>query len=124
MRVVAASSSARSFASSFSATDLTFCSTWAADLAPITTLPVAVLFFLFQRVNQISQLKQLDLFARPTVADFLFDKDPLFAKLNLLDEELARGIHLTRPLHTAMKHNKLAGLQRCICRVSSGESRH
>jgi len=47
------------------------------------------LFFLFQRVNQISRLKQLDLFARPTVADFLFDKDPLFAQLNLLDEELA-----------------------------------
>lgn len=46
------------------------------------------LFFLFQRVNQISQLKQLDLFARPTVADFLFDKDSLFAQLNLTDEEL------------------------------------
>lgn len=46
------------------------------------------LFFLFQRVNQLGQLKQLDLFARPTVADFLFDKDPLFAKLNLLDDEL------------------------------------
>lgn len=48
----------------------------------------AQLFFLFQRVNQISQLKQLDLFARPTVADFLFDKDSLFAQLNLTDEEL------------------------------------
>ena len=40
------------------------------------------LFFLFQRVNQISGLKQLDLFEHPTVADFLFDR------LNLLDEEL------------------------------------
>lgn len=49
----------------------------------------AQLFFLFQRVNQISQLKQLDLFARPTVADFLFDKDSLFAQLNLTDEELS-----------------------------------
>lgn len=47
------------------------------------------LFFLFQRVNQVSGLKQLDLFENPTVADFLFDKDPLFARLNLLDEELA-----------------------------------
>jgi deoxyadenosine/deoxycytidine kinase len=47
------------------------------------------LFFLFQRVNQLAGLKQLDLFERPTVADFLFDKDPLFARLNLLDEELA-----------------------------------
>lgn len=47
------------------------------------------LFFLFQRVNQIGGLKQMDLFARPTVADFLFDKDALFAQLNLLEEELA-----------------------------------
>lgn len=47
------------------------------------------LFFLFQRVNQLAGLKQIDLFEQPTVADFLFDKDPLFARLNLLDQELA-----------------------------------
>jgi deoxyadenosine/deoxycytidine kinase len=47
----------------------------------------AQLFFLFQRVNQLADLKQLDLFARPTVADFLFDKDALFARLTLSDEE-------------------------------------
>jgi deoxyguanosine kinase len=47
------------------------------------------LFFLFQRVNQLSGLKQMDLFERPTVADFLFEKDPLFAQINLMDEELA-----------------------------------
>ena len=47
------------------------------------------LFFLFQRVNQLGDLKQLGLFEQPTVADFLFDKDSLFARLNLLDEELA-----------------------------------
>jgi deoxyadenosine/deoxycytidine kinase len=47
------------------------------------------LFFLFQRVNQLSGLKQLDLFERPTVADFLFAKDPLFAQINLADDELA-----------------------------------
>jgi deoxyadenosine/deoxycytidine kinase len=46
------------------------------------------LFFLFQRVNQLTGLKQLDLFERPTVADFLFEKDPLFARLNLSDDEL------------------------------------
>ena len=39
------------------------------------------LFFLFQRVNQLSGLKQLDLFERTTVADLLFDKDPMFARL-------------------------------------------
>ena len=47
------------------------------------------LFFLFERVNQLAGLKQLDLFERPTVADFLFDKDPLFARLNLLDDEFS-----------------------------------
>ena len=43
--------------------------------------------FLFQRVDQIRPLSQSDLFKRTTVADFLFDKDPLFARLNLSDDE-------------------------------------
>jgi deoxyadenosine/deoxycytidine kinase len=46
------------------------------------------LFFLFQRVNQLSELAQLDLFNRVTVSDFLLDKDPLFARLTLSGEEL------------------------------------
>ncbi len=46
------------------------------------------LFFLFQRVNQVSGLKQRDLFEQRTVADFLFDKDALFAQLTLGDAEL------------------------------------
>jgi deoxyadenosine/deoxycytidine kinase len=45
--------------------------------------------FLFQRVDQIRGLSQLDLFRRATVADFLFDKDRLFARLNLSDDEFA-----------------------------------
>src|SRR5258708_31064391 len=45
--------------------------------------------FLFQRVDQIRPLSQSDLFRRATVADFLFDKDPLFARLNLSDDEFA-----------------------------------
>ena len=47
------------------------------------------LTFLFQRADQLRGLAQLDLFRRPTVADFLLDKDPLFARLNLSDEEYA-----------------------------------
>jgi deoxyadenosine/deoxycytidine kinase len=47
------------------------------------------LTFLFQRVDQLRALAQLDLFRRPTVADFLFDKDPLFARINLTDDEYA-----------------------------------
>lgn len=45
------------------------------------------LFFLFQRVEQVRNLKQADLFGRPTVADFILDKDPLFARLTLSDQE-------------------------------------
>src|SRR5690606_23040393 len=39
------------------------------------------LFFLFQRVNQLRDLAQQDLFAQAMVGDFLLDKDPLFARL-------------------------------------------
>lgn len=49
----------------------------------------AQLNFLFQRVDQLRGLAQVDMFARPTVADFLFDKDPLFARINLTDDEFA-----------------------------------
>lgn len=45
------------------------------------------LFFLFQRVEQVRGLKQADLFGRPAVADFILDKDPLFARLTLSDQE-------------------------------------
>lgn len=45
------------------------------------------LFFLFQRANQVQNLKQIDLFSRVTICDFLLEKDPLFAKLTLSDEE-------------------------------------
>ena len=45
------------------------------------------LFFLFQRVQQLEALKQPDLFAKPTVADFTLAKDPLFARMTLDDAE-------------------------------------
>jgi deoxyadenosine/deoxycytidine kinase len=51
-------------------------------------LPVQ-LNFLFQRVDQLRGLAQLDMFRRQTVSDFLLDKDPLFARLNLTDDEYA-----------------------------------
>ncbi len=49
----------------------------------------AQLTFLFQRVDQLRGIAQLDLFRRAAVADFLLDKDPLFARLNLTDDEYA-----------------------------------
>ena len=47
------------------------------------------LFFLFQRARQIQDLRQDDLFESVRVADFLIDKDPLFARQNLDDDEYA-----------------------------------
>jgi len=46
------------------------------------------LFFLFQRIDQLASLNQADLFKRATVGDFMLEKDPLFARLNLKDDEL------------------------------------
>lgn len=47
------------------------------------------LYFLFQRARQIQDLRQADLFERVRVADYLLDKDRLFARLTLDDEEFA-----------------------------------
>ena len=48
----------------------------------------AQLFFLFQRVKQIQEIKQGDIFTPTRVSDFLLDKDKLFAKATLSDQEL------------------------------------
>jgi deoxyguanosine kinase len=47
------------------------------------------LFFLFQRARQLEPLAQPDIFGRPVVADFLIEKDPLFARITLSADELA-----------------------------------
>ena len=47
----------------------------------------AQLYFLFQRAQQLAALKQHDLFAPVRVADYLLDKDRLFARVTLDDEE-------------------------------------
>jgi deoxyguanosine kinase len=47
------------------------------------------LFFLFQRARLVEPLAQPDMFGRPIIADFLLDKDPLFARLTLSSDELA-----------------------------------
>ncbi|MBN4079028.1 deoxynucleoside kinase [Beggiatoa alba] len=46
------------------------------------------LFFLFQRAQQIQDLRQSDMFAPVRVADFILEKDRLFAELTLDDHEL------------------------------------
>jgi len=46
------------------------------------------MFFLFQRISQLRDLAQADLFNAPVLSDFLLDKDPIFARLTLGDDEL------------------------------------
>ena len=53
------------------------------------------LFFLFQRTDQLQGLTQIDMFTRTSVADFLLDKDPLFARLTLSEAEY----HLYRQIY-------------------------
>jgi deoxyguanosine kinase len=45
------------------------------------------MFFLFQRINQLSAIKQPELFDKKTIADYMLAKDALFAKLTLDDNE-------------------------------------
>ncbi len=61
------------------------------------------LFFLFQRARQIEQIRQTDMFSPVRIADFLFEKDRLFAELNLdanelrLYEQIAATLDLDPP---------------------------
>lgn len=57
------------------------------------------LFFLFQRMEQLREVMQDDLFSGRLVADFLIDKDPLFASMNLTDDEYA----LYRQIYASLK---------------------
>ena len=47
------------------------------------------LYFLFQRARQLQELRQQDMFAPIRVGDYLLDKDRLFARITLDDEEYA-----------------------------------
>ncbi|MFB0996562.1 MAG: deoxynucleoside kinase [Porticoccaceae bacterium] len=49
-------------------------------------LPVQ-LHFLFQRMQKLQALRQGDIFQQVRVSDFLIDKDPLFARVTLEDDE-------------------------------------
>jgi deoxyguanosine kinase len=49
----------------------------------------AQLYFLFQRAQQLAALNQQDMFAPLRVADYLLDKDRLFARVTLDDAEFS-----------------------------------
>jgi deoxyadenosine/deoxycytidine kinase len=46
------------------------------------------IFFLLSRYRQQQELFQADLFQKVTVSDYMFEKDKIFAYLNLQDDEL------------------------------------
>jgi deoxyadenosine/deoxycytidine kinase len=48
----------------------------------------AQLFYLLSRHRQLLALRQTDLFSHTTICDYLFDRDKIFAYLNLDDNEL------------------------------------
>jgi len=49
----------------------------------------AQMFFLVNRYHELKDLRQPDLFHNGVVSDYLFQKDRIFANLNLSDQELA-----------------------------------
>lgn len=57
--------------------------------SPETAALPTQLHFLFERVRQLRNLRQTDMFAPRRVADFLMEKDRLFARVNLADDEYA-----------------------------------
>ena len=48
----------------------------------------AQLFYVLNRHRQLTGLRQADLFLQTTICDYVFDKDKIFAYLNLDDNEL------------------------------------
>jgi deoxyadenosine/deoxycytidine kinase len=58
------------------------------------------LFFLLAREEQVRHLNQNQLFSPVTVTDFILDKDPLFARINLSDDEY----QLYQKLYEGLKH--------------------
>ncbi|MCG8036193.1 MAG: deoxynucleoside kinase [Candidatus Thiodiazotropha taylori] len=86
----------------------------------------AQLFFLFQRSRQWNGLVQDDLFRQQLIADFMLEKDRLFAQINLDQDELALYeqvyqqltlqapppdlvVYLQAPVETLMKRIKKRG---------------
>jgi deoxyguanosine kinase len=47
------------------------------------------LFFILRRFQKQEEINQIDLFKRVVISDFLFDKDRIFARLNLDDREFS-----------------------------------
>jgi len=58
------------------------------------------LFFLLSRYKQQAEMAQKNLFQEYTVSDYMFDKDRIFARVTLSDDELA----LYEQVHSLLNH--------------------
>ena len=56
---------------------------------PIKFAFQAQLFFILRRFQKQEEINQIDIFKRVVISDFLFDKDRIFARLNLDDREFS-----------------------------------
>jgi deoxyguanosine kinase len=56
------------------------------------------MFFLLERYTQLQELHQKDLFQNYVVSDYIFEKDKIFAYLNLSDDELKIYEHVVQGL--------------------------
>ncbi|MFI5253419.1 MAG: deoxynucleoside kinase [Bacteroidota bacterium] len=61
----------------------------------------AQIFFLLSRYKQLRELYQVDLFHQYLITDYIFEKDKIFAYLNLADDELK----LYETLAASMEHS-------------------
>jgi deoxyadenosine/deoxycytidine kinase len=57
------------------------------------------IYFLLRRYQRVSELHQMDLFRRVVVTDYLFEKDRIFARINLDDHEFWLYEQLFQLLH-------------------------
>jgi deoxyadenosine/deoxycytidine kinase len=70
------------------------------------------IFFLMSRYKQLSELGQIDLFNRTAVCDYLFERDLIFARLNLDRSEFELYLELYRLLSAKLpKPNLVVYLQ-------------
>jgi len=82
------------------------------------------LYFLFQRSRQLQDLRQSDLFENVRVADYMLEKDRLFARLTLDDEEFALYEQVYEaPLPRATHRRLRTVLPRVRCRPGADRER-
>ena len=66
------------------------------------------LFFLLSRYSQHQDLKQVDIFSKILVSDYMFIKDRLFAALNLNDREMVLYDNIAKILEKDIIYPDLA----------------